>query len=113
MGRKAALIANATEAIDTESQEAHAEWSLPLRLGGFIGHFGILVPLALFGVILTWPRRSQLWILYAMTAAYAASVVLFYVFARYRYQLVPLLILFAAAGVIEAGLFRGRISPRL
>ena len=101
MGRKIALLWNATEMLDTESQEAHAEWSLPLRLGGFVGHFGILVPLAVFGLIATWPMRSRLWILYAMTLAYAASVVLFYVFARYRYPLVPLLILFAAAGVVE------------
>ena len=102
MGRKVALLWNATEMLDTESQEAYAEWSLPLRLGGFIGHFGILVPLALFGVIVTWPMRSRLWILYAMTLVYAASVVFFYVFARYRYPLVPLLIVFAAAGVVGA-----------
>jgi tetratricopeptide (TPR) repeat protein len=109
MGKKAALVWNATEMVDTESQEAHAEWSLPLRLGGIIGHFGILVPLAVFGVILTWPLRSRLWILYAMTLAYAASVVLFYVFARYRYPLVPLLILFAAAGVVALpGVIRSR-----
>jgi tetratricopeptide (TPR) repeat protein len=105
MGRKVALLWNATEMVDTESQEAHAEWSWPLRLGGFVGHFGVLVPLALFGVVVTWPMRSRLWILYAMTTAYAASVVLFYVFARYRYPLVPLLMLFAAAGVAEARRF--------
>jgi tetratricopeptide (TPR) repeat protein len=102
MGRKVALLWNATEMLDTESQEAYAEWSLPLRVGGLVGHFGILVPLALFGFVVTWPMRSRLWILYAMTLAYAASVVLFYVFARYRYPLVPLLILFAAAGLVEA-----------
>ena len=105
MGRKIALLWNATEMLDTESQEAHAEWSLPLRLGGVVGHFGILVPLALFGLIVTWPTRSRLWSLYAMTLAYAASVVLFYVFARYRYPLVPLLILFAAAGLAESRAF--------
>ena len=111
MGRKVALLWNATEMLDTESQEAHAEWSLPLRLGGVVGHFGILVPLALFGLIVTWPMRSRLWILYAMIAAYAASVVLFYVFARYRYPLVPLLILFAGAGLIAAPAFIARILP--
>jgi tetratricopeptide (TPR) repeat protein len=100
MGRKVALLWNATEMLDTESQEAHAEWSLPLRLGGAIGHFGVLVPLAVFGVMVTWPLRSRLWVLYAMTLTYAASVVIFYVFARYRYPLAPLLILFAAAGVV-------------
>src|SRR4051794_22939635 len=112
-GRKIALLWNATEMLDTESEEAYAEWSLPLRAGGLIGHFGILVPLAIFGVIVTWPLRSRFWILYLMTAAYAASVVMFYVFARYRYPLVPLLILFAAAGVVEAAAFlRGASSRR-
>jgi tetratricopeptide (TPR) repeat protein len=101
-GRKIALLWNATEAVDTESQEAHAEWSLPLRVLGLVGHFGILVPLALFGAIVTWPMRSRLWILYAMTLGYAASVVAFYVFARYRYPLVPMLVLFAAAGLAAA-----------
>ena len=113
MGRKVALLWNATEMLDTESQEAYADWSLPLRAGGLIGHFGILVPLALFGAIVTWPMRSRLWILYAMTLAYAASVVVFYVFARYRYPLVPLLILFAAAGIVEARAYvvRGLSDP--
>ena len=112
MGRKVALLWNATEMLDTESQEAHAEWSWPLRIGAVIGHFGVLVPLALFGVIATWPMRSRLWILYAMTLAYAASVVLFYVFARYRYPLVPFLIMFAAAGVAALPeLVRARSIP--
>src|SRR5258708_7885864 len=106
MARKVALLGNATEMLDTESQEAHAEYSLPLRVLGLAGHFGVLVPLAVLGVVVTWPMRRQLWILYAMTIAYAASVVFFYVFARYRYPLVPMLILFAAAGLTDmAALF--------
>ena len=87
------------EVLDTESQESHAEWSLPLRIASSVGHFGVLVPLAVLGVIVTWRERSRLWVLHAMLVAYAVSVVLFYVFARYRYPLVPLLILFAAAGL--------------
>ena len=100
IGRKAALLVNATEVLDTESQEAHAEYSLPLRVLGVIGHFGVLVPLAVLGAVLTWPMRRRLWILYALTGVYAASVVAFYVFARYRYPLVPMLILFAAGGLV-------------
>ena len=50
------------------------------------------------------PDRSRLWLLYALLVTYAASVVVFYVFARYRYPLVPFLILFAAAGAVHAGL---------
>jgi len=101
LGRKFALLWNRTEMLDTESQETHAEWSTPLRLLGLAGHFGILVPLALLGLILTWPLRDRLWVVYGISAAYAASVVMFYVFARYRYPLVPFLILFAAAGLVE------------
>jgi hypothetical protein len=44
-----------------------------------------------------------------MTLAYAASVVAFYVFARYRYPLVPMLIVFAAAGAMEARAYVGRV----
>jgi tetratricopeptide (TPR) repeat protein len=100
MARKFALLWNATEMLDTESQETHAEHSLPLRVLGRVGHFGVLVPLALAGALLTWPMRRRLWILHAMTIAYGASVVVFYVFARYRYPLVPLLIPFAAAAAV-------------
>ena len=68
MMRKIALLVNAAEMVDTESQETHAEWSLPLRLLGPIGHFGVLVPLASSASIATWSgSRSRLWLLYAMT----------------------------------------------
>ena len=113
MARKTVLLWNAAEMVDTESQETHAEWSLPLRLLGPVGHFGVLVPLAFFGLIATFPApgapdRTRLWLLYALIVTYAASVVVFYVFARYRYPLVPFLILFAAAGLVEASAFAGR-----
>src|SRR5205814_5747415 len=45
--RKAALLVNAAEAVDTEDQESHAEWSRPLRVLGPFTHFGVLVPLAI------------------------------------------------------------------
>jgi tetratricopeptide (TPR) repeat protein len=99
LGRKAALVWNASEMLDTESQGSHAEWSAPLRLAGFVGHFGVLVPLAFVGLWATWPQRRRLSILYGLAVAYAGSVVMFYVFARYRYPLVPFLVLFAAAGL--------------
>lgn len=99
MARKAALLVNATEAIDTESQESYAEWSWPLRLLGWFTHFGLLVPLAVVGVWATWADRRRLWVFYAVAAAFAASTIAFYVFARYRYPLVPMLTVFAAAGL--------------
>lgn len=100
-GRKAALLVNATEMLDTESQESHAEWSWPLRVLGPLTHFGVLVPLAVVGLWLTWPDRRRLWALYAIGATFALTTLAFYVFARYRFPLVPLLVVFAAAGVCD------------
>ncbi len=99
MGRKIALLFNTTEMADSEDQATYASWSTVLRVLGPISRFGFLVPLALIGMIVTWPQRSRLVVLYALMVTYAASVTVFYVFARYRYPLVPFLILFAAAGL--------------
>jgi tetratricopeptide (TPR) repeat protein len=100
LGRKAWLLANSTEIIDTEAQESHSEYSWPLRFLGPVAHFGVLLPLAVVGAFVLWPRRRQLWPLYALTAAYAATLILFFVVARYRLALVPMVTLFAAAGVV-------------
>jgi Tfp pilus assembly protein PilF len=112
LARKFALLWNADEMLDTESQETHAEWSMPLRLLGWFGHFGLLVPSAVVGLIAWWRERRRLWLFYAMTIAYAASVIVFYVFARYRFPLVPFLMLFAAAGLVHGPGFI-RASSRL
>jgi tetratricopeptide (TPR) repeat protein len=112
LARKFVLLWNADEMLDTESQETHAEWSMPLRLLGWFGHFGLVVPFAVVGLIAWWRERQRLWLFYTMTIAYAASVIVFYVFARYRFPLVPFLMLFAAAGLIH-GLGFIRASSRL
>jgi len=101
-GRKLRLLWNAAEVIDTESQESHAEYSPVLRLSGRVAHFGVLAPLAALGIWMTWRERRRLWILHAMIALYATSVLAFYVVARYRLPLVPLLFLFAGAAAGES-----------
>ncbi len=107
MGRKFALLWNASEMLDTESQESYEDVSPLLRALALVGHFGILVPLALVGLIAMWPDRRRLWPVLAFFGVYAASVVLFFVFARYRFPLVPFLLLFAAVGVVSLpGLLR-------
>ena len=100
MARKVALLFNSTEMADTEDQSTYADWSTVLRVLGPVSRFGILVPLAVVGMIVTWPQRSRLGIVYALLIVYAASVTLFYVFARYRYPLVPILVLFSSAGIV-------------
>lgn len=99
MLRKVLLVFTATEMVDTEDQYTHAENSLVLTATGSLFHFGVLTPVALLGVILTWSRRRQLLPLYLMFTLYTATLVIFYVFARYRLPLVPFLVLFAGAGV--------------
>ena len=111
VGRKFALLWNPSEMLDTESQESYEEISPVLRVLGVVGHFGVVVPLALVGLIGAWPDRRRLWPFFALLAAYAASVVLFYVFARYRFPLVPFLLLLAANGLVLAPrLFAAGIS---
>ena len=112
VGRKFLLLVNATEMLDTESQESYAEWSWPLRLGGWFGHFGVLVPLAVLGMFLAWPDRRRLAILYVMTGTYMASVLMFYVFARYRLPLVPFFMLFAGAAVSRLPVFVNEARAR-
>ncbi len=109
--RKFMLLISATEMIDTEAQESHAEWSSPLRWAGGVWHFGMLLPLALVGVVVTWQQRKRLWILYALSAVYALSVVAFFVVARYRYPLVPFAVLFASVGLSQLPAFV-REAPR-
>jgi len=97
MFRKLLLLLNATEIGDTEDLYSYAQWSLPLRLAGFLLHFGVIAPLAVLGVIITWNKRNRLWLLYLLPVLYGLSVLVFYIFGRYRYPLVPFAILFAAA----------------
>lgn len=96
--RKFLLTWNTTEISDTEDQYTYAEWSWPLAFGD-VWHLGVLAPLAAIGVWISAARWRRLFVVYLMLAAYVASVVLFYVFARYRYPIVPFLILFAAEAV--------------
>lgn len=112
LARKLALTWNATEIADTEDQYTWAEWSWPLRWAGRVLHFGVIAPLAIGGVVVTWSSRRRLLPFYLLAASYVAGLVLFYVFARYRLPLVPFLILFAAGGVVTvAARVRARAVP--
>jgi tetratricopeptide (TPR) repeat protein len=94
--RKTALAINATELGDTEDLYTWSEYSSLLNILSLF-HTGILIPLAGAGLLLTWPHRKRLAPLYAITVVYFASVIAFYIFARYRYPGILLLIPFAAA----------------
>ncbi len=101
MVRKSALLWNDAEAFDTESQESYARYSPVLAALSWIGRFGLVVPLAFIGLVISWPARERLAIWYVLIVSYAASVVLFFIYARYRYPLVPMLLPFAALAATD------------
>jgi tetratricopeptide (TPR) repeat protein len=115
MGRKLLLAWNGDEAMDTEDLATHAEVSPPLRWLARVDHFGLLAPLALLGIWWSRGRWRELWVLYAAIAVYTASLVAFYVVARYRLPLVPMLAPFAglALAQLPARWRRGPASARL
>lgn len=98
LGRKLALTVNNAEITDTESQDVYAESSWVLRVLS-PPSFGVILCLAAFGAVLTARGWRRLWFLYAIAITYTLSVVIFYVFARYRFPLVPVLMLLAAGGL--------------
>jgi len=112
MVRKFLLALNAVEIVDTVGIYTHAESSVVMRLVVSVFHFGVLAPLALLGVWITWPERSRLLPLYLLFTAYLGSLVAFYVFGRYRLPLAPMTVLFAAAAVVGLRDHVATSSPR-
>ena len=98
MFRKAALVVNTVEATDTESIEFHATYS-PLLRGLLPFTFGVLLPLAVAGMVITARGARGLAVLYALAVVFLGSVVLFFVLARYRHAVVAILALFAGAAL--------------
>jgi tetratricopeptide (TPR) repeat protein len=96
------LVWNAREIEDSDDFYIYRQYSIILALFSWLTHFGTLTPIAAGGIFLTWRQWRRLWLLYAMILALAGSVAAFYVFGRYRFPLVPLLVLFAGAAVVEA-----------
>jgi Tfp pilus assembly protein PilF len=81
----------------------HREWSLVLsalvwKAGGFGFPFGVLLPLAAFGVVARFRQTPAplLW----FASLYPASVVLVFVASRYRAPVVPVLAVLGAAGAL-------------
>lgn len=110
LGRKAVLLVNRVEVGDVEDLYTYGDWSMLLRLLTRLLDYGTLVPLAVAGLIFCALRpasppaptqRFAAGVLAAMLLAYGLGVVATYVMARYRHPALPLLLLFAAAGVVE------------
>ncbi|MBS1829492.1 MAG: glycosyltransferase family 39 protein [Acidobacteria bacterium] len=97
MGRKVALVLNRVEKIDGESIVVYGDWSWVLRVLGFL-HFGVMLGLAMAGLLMRGVGWRKDWLLPGLVVVYVLGTALFYVFARYRLPLVPLLLLVAVGG---------------
>ncbi len=95
------LVWNSAEIGDSESQYVYEDESILLRLLAMVFHFGVLGPLAVFGMALTWRKDWRVPLAATLVFLYMASIAMFFVFGRFRYPIVAVLIPFAAAGLVE------------
>ncbi len=107
--KKCLLVFNARELADSDEPLVYEDESWLLRGLSLIFSFRCLFPLALAGMVVT--RREQApRVLHVLWPTLAASAALFFVFARYRYPLVPLLLPFAAVALLEVRKARTRAA---
>jgi tetratricopeptide (TPR) repeat protein len=99
--RKAFLFVNAFEIPQVDNVYFLARY-LPLIDGPLVGLSRLFWALGLFGVALCTVRRPRPRFALLFFAAYGLSVVLFFVTARFRLPIVPLLACFAGAAVAWA-----------
>lgn len=67
-------------------------WLAPITLG-------MLVPLAGVGIVASWPQWRGCLLLYLVIVGVFATVLPFFIFARYRLPVVPGVIVFASVGI--------------
>ncbi len=63
-------------------------------------HFGVVVPFAAIGILALRRRKRYASLLLFFVAAYSATVIMFFVNARFRMPVLPALLVFAAAGLV-------------
>jgi hypothetical protein len=85
---------------------------VPSRLHLF-GTFGLVAPFGLLGLVVSLRERRRLTTLYVLLFGYMATVMLFFNFARFRVPVVPILAIFAAAGLIASWGFLRRLGAFL
>ena len=70
------------------------------RSGNFGFPFGVIAPLGLLGMAVSF-RRRELFLLYGYIVTQVTMLVLFFPCSRYRAPMVPILLIFGAAAVFE------------
>ena len=96
--RKFMLFWNDYEVPDNLNMYLLERWSWVLRLP-LLG-IGAIAALGILGGIVAFREKVEVRILVAFVAVYCATVVAFFVFSRYRIQIVPVLMVLAAYAVL-------------
>ena len=99
MGRKARSFWGAYEIPDSLDYYLYRETAPVLRLP--IPGFGLLAPMGLLGAVLLLRRRGWPRLLIVFAAAYSITVIVFFVFSRFRMVIAPALYVFAAYAAVE------------
>ena len=73
--------------------------SLLLWKKGIAFPAGIVFPLGLLGIAFLWKERRRHWIVWAIAASHAVFLLMFFVTARYRLLLFPLMSIYAASAI--------------
>jgi 4-amino-4-deoxy-L-arabinose transferase-like glycosyltransferase len=102
--QKTLFTLNDYEIPDTEDIYVHAEFSSVLSVLHPVLRFGVILPLALAGLVFAWRERSAGRageLIGLLAVVFTGAVAVFYVWARYRFPLVPLLVPFAALALVR------------
>ncbi|MHC5109523.1 MAG: tetratricopeptide repeat protein [Planctomycetota bacterium] len=102
LARKSALTWNAYEVADVESLYVSRQYSSALSALTSVVHFGTLFPLALMGAYLARNEWKRLAVIYILFVIMSAAVAAFYMMARYRFPLAPLMVPFAAFAIVRS-----------
>ena len=105
MVRKLRLLVNGYEIPNNQNiyfARSFVPWLKPLLFSkGISFPFGVVAPLALVGLGLSLRRWRRYLLCYLLLTAYSISLLLFFVCARFRQPMLPVLLIFAVFGAIE------------
>lgn len=113
LARKTTFFFSTFEIPQIESYHFQKRYSALLR--ALFLPFGVLLPLGVLGVALGTSKRNLMLALFLVV--YAGSIVLFFVLTRYRLPVVPVVLLFAAGGLVtvvrrvRSADYRGLLMP--
>ncbi len=99
MAKKWVLVWNAREIADSDEPLVYRDASCVMKGLGSLFVFGVVCPLAAAGAVSQRRHWRRLLIPYLIVAGIACSTSLFFVFARYRFPMVPVLLLLAGAAL--------------